>query len=83
MLREALAKLGAAVTTGADVAEAVRSSGAFPPMVVQMFAVGQQSGRLEDMLDRLAVDYDRQVRTLTTRLTRSLAMPGSHSTSTN
>jgi general secretion pathway protein F len=71
-LREALVRLGAAVTTGADVAEAVRSSGAFPPMVVQMFAVGQQSGRLEDMLDRLAADYDRQVRTLTTRLTAVL-----------
>ena len=41
-------------------------------MVVQMFAVGQQSGRLEDMLDRLAADYDRQVRTLTSRLTAVL-----------
>ena len=72
VLRDALARLAAAVTTGADVAEAVRSSGAFPPMVVQMFAVGQQSGRLEDMLDRLAADYDRQVRTLTARLTAIL-----------
>jgi general secretion pathway protein F len=72
VLRDALARLAAAVTTGADVAEAVRSSGAFPPMVVQMFAVGQQSGRLEDMLDRLAADYDRQVRTLTARLTAVL-----------
>ena len=54
VLRAALLRLAAAVTTGADVADAARSSGAFPPMVVQMFAVGQQSGRLEDMLDRLA-----------------------------
>ena len=72
VLRDALLQLSVAVTTGADVAAAVRSSGAFPPMVVQMFAVGQQSGRLEEMLDRLAVDYDRQVRTLTTRLTAVL-----------
>ena len=72
VLRAALDRLAVAVTTGADVAEAVRSSGAFPPMVVQMFAVGQQSGRLEDMLDRLAADYDRQVRTLTSRLTALL-----------
>ena len=72
VLRDALLQLSAAVTTGTDVAAAVRSSGAFPPMVVQMFAVGQQSGRLEEMLDRLAVDYDRQVRTLTTRLTAVL-----------
>ena len=72
VLRDALGRLAAAVTTGTDVAEAVRGSGAFPPMVVQMFAVGQQSGRLEDMLDRLAADYDRQVRTLTSRLTAVL-----------
>ena len=72
VLRDALAKLAVAVTSGSDVADAVRSSGAFPPMVVQMFAVGQQSGRLEDMLDRLAADYDRQVRTLTSRLTAVL-----------
>ena len=72
VLRDALGRLAAAVTTGADVAAAVRGTGAFPPMVVQMFAVGQQSGRLEDMLDRLAADYDRQVRTLTTRLTTIL-----------
>ena len=72
VLRDALGRLAAAVTTGTDVAEAVRGSGAFPPMVVQMFAVGQQSGRLEDMLDRLAADYDRQVRTLTARLTAVL-----------
>ncbi len=37
-------------------------------MVVQMFAVGQQSGRLEEMLDRLAADYDRQVKATTARL---------------
>ncbi len=72
VLRDALGQLAAAVTGGADVADAVRGSGAFPPMVVQMFAVGQQSGRLEDMLDRLAADYDRQVRTLTARLTAVL-----------
>ncbi len=72
VLRDALGRLAVAVTSGSDVAAAVRDSGAFPPMVVQMFAVGQQSGRLEDMLDRLAADYDRQVRTLTSRLTAVL-----------
>jgi type II secretory pathway component PulF len=40
--------------------------------MVRMFAVGQQSGRLEEMLDRLAVDYDRQVNTAAQRLTALL-----------
>ena len=35
-------------------------------------SVGQQSGRLEEMLDRLAADYDRQVATAAQRLTALL-----------
>ena len=38
----------------------------------EVFAVGQQSGRLEEMLDRLAADYDRQVATASQRLTAVL-----------
>jgi type II secretory pathway component PulF len=72
VLREALTECEKAVTSGTDLAEAVGKTGAFPPMVVQMFAIGQQSGKLEDVLDRLATDYERQVRTLTTRLTTIL-----------
>ena len=68
VLRDALAKCEVAVVAGSDLAAAVAGSGAFPPMVVQMFAVGQQSGRLEEMLDRLAADYDRQVKATTARL---------------
>jgi len=39
---------------------------------VQLFSVGQQSGRLEEMLDRLAVDYDQQLTTSSQRLTAVL-----------
>ena len=39
---------------------------------VRVFSVGQQSGRLEEMLDRLAVDYDRQVTAASQRLTAVL-----------
>ena len=60
VLRDALVKCEQAVAAGTDLAEAVGSTGAFPPMVIQMFAIGQQSGKLEEMLERLAVDYDRQ-----------------------
>ncbi len=72
ILREALARCEAAVGAGADLASALRGTAAFPPMVVKIFSVGQESGRLEDMLDRLAIDYDRQTATLTTRLTAIL-----------
>ena len=39
-----------------------------PPVVVQVFAMGQASGRLEELLDKLANDYDQQVETMVTRL---------------
>jgi type IV pilus assembly protein PilC len=41
-------------------------------MVVQMLAVGQQAGQLEDMLEQLADAYDRQVDVATQRLTAVL-----------
>ena len=72
VLRDALSRCETAVAAGTDLAEAVGSTGAFPPMVVQMFAIGQQSGKLEEMLERLSADYDRQVRTLSNRLTTIL-----------
>lgn len=72
VLRDALDRCEQAVTGGTDIAAALEQTGAFPPTVVQIFSVGQHSGRLEDMLDRLATDYDRQVGTLTARLTAVL-----------
>ena len=61
-----------AVTAGADVAGPLEASGVFRPMVVQMLAVGQQSGQLESMLERLAEAYDREVDTAAQRLTAML-----------
>src|SRR5207248_1225688 len=68
VLRDALARCERAVTAGEEIADALGHTGAFPPMVVQIFSVGQQSGRLEEMLDRLAASYDQQVQTSAQRL---------------
>ncbi|WP_432799798.1 type II secretion system F family protein [Poriferisphaera sp. WC338] len=72
LLRDALEETEQAVTEGCDIAEALALTGAFSPTVVQVFALGQQSGRLEEMLSRLAKDYDRQVATAATRFTTVL-----------
>jgi type II secretory pathway component PulF len=72
VLRQALVECERAINAGGDIGEAIERTGAFPPMVVQVFAVGQQSGRLEEMLDRLAVTYDQQVNTAAARLTAVL-----------
>lgn len=72
VLADALERCEAAVQSGRDIGESLGATGAFPPVVVRVFSVGQQSGRLEEMLDRLAVDYDRQVTTASQRLTAVL-----------
>jgi type II secretory pathway component PulF len=71
-MRDALRACETAVERGQDIAAALQATGAFPRLVVQIFAVGQQSGRLEEMLDRLAADYDRQLVTTSQRLTAVL-----------
>jgi type II secretory pathway component PulF len=72
VFRDALQACAIAVERGQDIAPALNDTGAFPRVVVQIFAVGQHSGRLEEMLDRLAADYDRQLATTAQRLTAVL-----------
>jgi type II secretory pathway component PulF len=68
IFRRAMDEYATAVSAGRDVAAALETSGVFSPMVVQMLAVGQEAGQLEDMLQQLADAYDLQVATATQRL---------------
>jgi type II secretory pathway component PulF len=72
VLREALEDTGRLVAAGRNVSDALAASGAFPPLAVRIFSVGQETGRLEEMLDQLSSDYDRQVATASARLTALL-----------
>lgn len=60
------------VTAGEEFADALQKCDAFPPLAVRVFSVGQQSGKLDEMLFRLADDYDAQVATTSARLTALL-----------
>ena len=71
-LQRALFECESAVSAGGDISQALMASAAFPPLVVQVFSVGQQSGRLEEMLHRLAKDYDDQVAAASQRLSAVL-----------
>ncbi len=44
----------------------------FPPMVVQMMEVGEETGQITDMLDKLADYYDHEVQTSTESLTSAM-----------
>lgn len=50
-----------AVGGGKSIAEPLAQSGVFPPIVTHMIAVGETSGRLEEMLQNVADAYDSEV----------------------
>ena len=49
------------VTAGTQLNQAMRTSGVFPSMAVQMTAIGEESGALETMLDKVASYYEDEV----------------------
>ncbi len=67
VLRDAIGACRQSVLEGKDVSAALAHSDVFPPMAVRIFSVGQESGNLEEMLEQLADDYQRQVATLSAR----------------
>jgi len=68
----AVLKTRASISEGKTIAEPLRESGVFPPMVVQMIAVGEQTGALDAMLSKIADFYDEEVDTAVTNLTSLL-----------
>lgn len=60
------------VSQGEPLSEPLEMSGVFPPLVVQMVRAGEQTGHLEEMLDRAADFYDREVEEGVKRLTSTL-----------
>lgn len=60
------------VKEGESIAEPLRRSGEFPPLVTQMIAIGEKTGELEKMLERIADAYDQQVQTRVATLTSLL-----------
>ena len=49
------------VATGMQIQQAMRNTNLFPNMVIQMIAIGEESGALEDMLSKVADLYEEEV----------------------
>jgi len=62
VIEEALDKVADNVKEGERIAKPLRASGVFPPVVIHMISVGEESGRLGPMLYRIAENYDKQTR---------------------
>ncbi|PCJ56032.1 MAG: pilus assembly protein PilC [Candidatus Hydrogenedentota bacterium] len=61
-----------AVRNGETLAEPLGRSGEFPPMVTRMISVGEKTGALETMLEKIADFYDSEVEALVDNLTSML-----------
>src|SRR5436190_6215940 len=59
----------AAVKRGDPVSKQLEQHEVFPPMVVQMMAVGEETGALDEMLDKIADFYDQEVEATVDALT--------------
>jgi type IV pilus assembly protein PilC len=63
--KDALLRAREQVAVGTPLADALHGSGLFPPMVIHMVKIGEESGNLEKMLDKLAEYYDEEVQAAT------------------
>ncbi|MGE4578643.1 MAG: type II secretion system F family protein [Desulfuromonadales bacterium] len=60
-VENAIYKVRQSISEGKTIAEPLEKSGVFPPMVCQMIAVGEQSGAVDTMLNKIADFYDDEV----------------------
>lgn len=49
------------ILEGADIATPLKRSGVFPPVVAYMIAIGEQSGQLEEILEKISESYDEEI----------------------
>lgn len=63
VLEDVISDAIGSVREGQSIAEPLKRSKRFPPIVTHMIAVGEKSGKLEDMLENVANAYDNEVET--------------------
>jgi type IV pilus assembly protein PilC len=69
VIEKATRNIADGVRQGKSIAEPLALETVFPPMVVQMVAVGEDSGAMEIMLNKVSDFYDAEVKTSTESLT--------------
>lgn len=61
VIRTGFADLQASAKSGLPLGEAARHAKVFPPLVCQMMRIGEETGHLDDMLERVAAWYDQEL----------------------
>jgi len=72
VMQEAIEATAKSISQGETIAQPLRESGVFPPMVVQMIGIGEQTGALDEMLAKIADFYDDEVDAAVDALTAAI-----------
>lgn len=72
IISTAIMNARAAIREGEVIAKPLEQSGWFPPMVVQMVAIGEETGALDQMLEKIAEFYEGEVEAALESLTAAL-----------
>jgi len=72
VISDAIGEARDSIREGQSIAAPIAATGVFEPMVTQMIAVGEETGALDDMLERMAAFYDNEVTFAIDALLKSL-----------
>ncbi|HEX2718152.1 MAG TPA: type II secretion system F family protein [Gemmatimonadaceae bacterium] len=61
VIQDAIMESRASIAGGETISAPLQKSAVFPPMVISMIAVGEQTGGLDEMLSKIADFYDEEV----------------------
>jgi type IV pilus assembly protein PilC len=61
VIQDAIMESRASIAGGETISAPLKKSAVFPPMVISMIAVGEQTGGLDEMLGKIADFYDEEV----------------------
>ena len=68
IVKQSLKKAEEEVVRGIPLSKPLADSGVFPPMVYHMIEIGEETGNMEDMLNKIAEYYDEEVEMATQSL---------------
>jgi type IV pilus assembly protein PilC len=72
IIEDALVTARLEISEGRSISDPLKESGAFPPMTVQMIQIGESTGALDSMLNKIADFYEEDVDTMVGNLTALL-----------
>ena len=72
VMARAIKDVRTGVTQGESIAKPLENHPVFPPMIVQMIAVGEETGAIDELLDKIGTFYDQEIEASVDALTSLL-----------